>query len=360
MRAVSLSHLEVEAFRNLERLRTELSPGLNLIEGPNASGKTSLLEAVHCLCVGKSFRTTKGRELVQWGREKATVFGRLAVGEEKHRIGVGKTREGGTEIRMDGRQVESAAEVAQLAPVQVVGTEAYALVAEGPWLRRRFLDWGVFHVEHGYGTAWQRYRRALRQRNALLRSGTPKDAELQYWDETVADAGTAVTEARARYTDLLAQEARDRLQGWFDLDLDLRLSKGWRGEESLLDTMREQRAQDRERGFTGRGPHRADLRIRVEGRTGDALSRGQQKAVAVTLKMAQVAVLRRQGLGCLVLFDDLAAELDRQNRERVSAFLAEMAVQTLVTATEPEVVCTEPWDEVRRFHVEHGRVAPVV
>lgn len=350
----------MQGFRNLEPLRTDLSPGLNLIVGANASGKTSLLEAVHCLCVGKSFRTAKGRELVQWGQGQATVFGRLAVGDEGYRIGVGKDREGGTEIRMDGRKVESAAEIAQLVPVQVVGTEAYALVAEGPWLRRRFLDWGVFHVEHGYGEAWQRLRRALRQRNALLRSGRASDAELDYWDEAVAGAGTGVTEARRRYIDLLGEEARDRLREWFGLDLELRLSPGWSGESTLQEVLAEQRGRDRERGFTGRGPHRADVRVRVEGRGADSLSRGQQKAVAVTLRMAQVAVLRRQGRGCLVLFDDLGAELDQTNRERVSAFLAAMEVQALVTATEPETVTTKPWSEVQRFHVEHGRVLPVV
>ncbi|HKJ88538.1 MAG TPA: DNA replication and repair protein RecF, partial [Gammaproteobacteria bacterium] len=273
LRRVRLAHLEIEGFRNLERVRLDLSPGLNLIEGPNASGKTSLLEAVHCLFVGKSFRTAKGKELIQWGRDQATVFGRMQVGGEQHRIGVGKDREGGTEIRMDGRKVESAAEVAQLAPVQVVGTEAYALVAEGPWLRRRFLDWGVFHVEPGYGEEWQRYRRAVRQRNALLRSGKASDAELEYWDGAVAEAGTALTDGRRRYVALLLEEAADRLRDWFGLGLELALSPGWNDQAPLREVLRAQREQDRERGFTGRGPHRADLRIRVDGRGGDALSR---------------------------------------------------------------------------------------
>lgn len=357
---VWLTRLEVDGFRNLQRLREDLSPRLNLIQGANASGKTSLLEAVHCLCVGKSFRTRKGRELVQWGRERATVFGRLRRQGETLRLGVGKGRDGSTEIHRDGKKVESAAGIASLAPVQVVGTEAYALVAEGPWLRRRFLDWGVFHVEPGYGALWQRFRHALRQRNALLRSGRLQEAELDYWDGPVGEAGTALTAARRRYLALLADEAARRLRHWFELELEVSLQPGWAGEEDFRAELARQRGRDRDQGFTGRGPHRADLRVRVEGRPAESLSRGQQKAVAVALRMAQVAVLRGQDKGCLVLFDDLAAELDPENRGRVSAFLAEMEVQAFVTATEADAVDVAAWPQRQRFHVEHGRVAPVV
>lgn len=355
-----LSFLEVRDFRNLEHVRTEPGPGLNIIHGDNASGKTSLLEAIYCLVVGKSFLTTHHRELVRWGAERATVFGRVQGPERATRIGVGKGANGGTEARVDGVVQESLGELAWLVPAQLLGTGLQELIAGGPGERRRFLDWGVFHVERGFQEEWKAYRRALRQRNALLRAGGPLDArEVGYWEAVLAERGETVNRRRESYVARLREALSEGVIGGTEA-LEVVIRPGWRQGEGLKEVLAQDRGQDRERGYTRSGPHRAELVLRVGGREASLLSRGQQKALAVGLKMAQVKMLRERGRPVLVLFDDLGSELDAANRSRVSRLLAEADVQAFVTGTDAAAIATEGWDAVRAFHVEHGVLSRVV
>ena len=156
-------------FRCLENVELSLSPDFNLIYGPNASGKTSILEALAYLGRGKSFRGAPITSLVRHGEQAFVLFGETSAGGRHQRVGVRNSREG-LEIRVDGQGDGGVAALAEALPLQVIDPEVHDLVAGGPEQRRRFIDWIAFHVEPDHLLAWRRFRRALKQRNAALKS----------------------------------------------------------------------------------------------------------------------------------------------------------------------------------------------
>ena len=152
---MSLKQFRVSGFRCLAESDFAPDPALNLIAGPNASGKTSLLEAIFYIGRGRSFRASGNRELIQSGQKGFTLYGEIQNGDVIHRAGV-EVEAGQRRIRIDG-EVGTSAGLAGFLPVQAIDPEIHNLVQGGPEFRRQFLDWGVFHVKHSFLDAWRRY-----------------------------------------------------------------------------------------------------------------------------------------------------------------------------------------------------------
>ena len=354
---MALLALGARNVRNIAHLEIEPSPTVNLFVGPNAAGKTSLLEAIHVLATGRSFRTSRLDELTRHGQPLLRVTGSVREDERHASVALGVERsQRQTSVRVGGRQAEGMAELARVLPVQALHPESHQLVAGGPRLRRAFLDWGAFYHHRGFQWAWQRYRRALQQRNRSLRlQGQAGPA--QAWDQELSRAGEEIDAARRAYVSALrtvipglAAELL-RTEG-----LELRYQRGWREEASLAEVLAEGLARDREQGYTAAGPHRADLRILLDGQpAAEVASRGQQKLAVTTLRLAQIALFRHDlGRQCAVLLDDLASELDRDNRGRVLEALRSEGMQLFITAIDREMVPIQ--GEGRVFHVERGVV----
>src|SRR5512145_3033326 len=187
---MSLRHLDVRDFRCIASAELDFDDRCNLISGPNASGKTSLLEAIFFLGRGRSFRTPRTETLIRKGAEELLVAGKLAAGGRAPPLGVRYSRDG-FEARAGGARIGSLAELAVTMPVQAIDPEVHRLVEEGPQERRRYLDWGVFHVEPRFVEQWRRYQRALKQRNAALRSDQP-EAVVRAWDPELIDSGQII------------------------------------------------------------------------------------------------------------------------------------------------------------------------
>ncbi len=356
MAALGLQRLHIQNLRNLASVDISPAPGVNLIFGANASGKTSLLEAIYVLSRGRSFRTRRFERLVRHGETRYTVFGRIADQGRTRAAAIERSKDS-LRVRVDGQDLDSLAPLAALLPVQILHPNSHKLLEEGPHFRRQYLDWGVFHVEHGFYDYWQRYQRALRQRNAALRTGTPAES----WEPELVQAGTAIDDLRRRYLEQLAplvSEVADLLLDFPPLRLEY--LQGWSRERTLADAISQSRGQDRERGFTFAGPHRADLRVTVDGvNAAETASRGQQKLLVSALVCAQCVLFQtRSGRHPILLVDDLAAELDRERRERFVAQLQSLSAQVFVTAIEPEALTF--LDRYKGFHVEHGAVREVL
>ena len=167
----------------------------NLISGANASGKTSLLESIFFLGRGRSFRTARNETLIRKGADKLLLTGRFEAGESIRPVGVRYSREG-FEARAAGDRIGSLAELATILPVQAIDPEVHRLVEEGPQERRRYLDWGVFHVEPRFVEQWRRYQRALKQRNAALRAESPEQV-VRAWDPELVESGRALATSAA-------------------------------------------------------------------------------------------------------------------------------------------------------------------
>jgi DNA replication and repair protein RecF len=346
---MALTTLTVHDLRCIERADLEFADGLNLITGPNGSGKTTLLEGLFLLGRGRSFRTRNLERLIRVGESRLVCFGRTP----ERQIGLQVTRGAGTEAKLDGLTVESLSELANVLPVQVINPEIHRLVEDGPYRRRRWLDWAVFHVEPGFLGNWQRYQRTLKQRNAALRR---PQSEVAAWNAELAAHGEALTVARERLVERLQpfwEELAEPLSG---VPVAMSYQRGWSEEEGLLEALTRTEPRDRERGSTGSGPHRAEVSLRVEGRAArEVLSRGQQKLIAIALVLAQLELLRAEvGLRPTLLLDDPQAELDGH---RVGAFLARvqrLPCQLIVTSLQAEFGLLGHAERV--FHVERGRV----
>jgi DNA replication and repair protein RecF len=293
--------------------------------------------------------------LVQHGATGLAVFGEVDVGEARHRLGVGY-QTGKLEKRVEGEEVSTSASLAALLPVHVLDPSIHQLVEGGPSERRRFLDWGVFHVEHDYLAAWRRYRRVLSQRNASLKRRAAS-AELRPWNDELIHSGIAVDAARQRYVTRIGPWARQFGERLLGRALTIRYRSGWREGTALGDAIATNEVRDRMAGTTELGPHRADLVLELDGRiVGDEASRGQQKLTAAALVLAQVTTAAEVGgpRRHVLLVDDPAAELDALSLAKLLDMLVETPAQLILTGLSEQQLPPSPGFPV--FHVEHGEV----
>lgn len=352
-----IDSLAFSGLRNLAAARLALHSKCNLFHGLNGSGKTSLLEAVHLLAVGRSFRSHLVKPVITHGLDQCVVQAYVQRGALRQSVGVERTKSGNTTLRLNGETAHSHALIATVLPAVLLDTESLDLVYGAPENRRRYLDATLFHVEQGFLDVWRRYMRALKQRNAGLRHGIIDTDEV--WLDELARVGDLLTQSRAAVVDQLGEkflriavELSPSLQG-----VQLQLRGGWDSASSLREALDRAKAGDRDRGFTQVGPHRADLRVRLDGRVAsENLSRGQAKLVLAALKLAQGCVLaERSSAPPVYLVDDIIAELDAGHAERVCALLANQGGQVLMTAVEEESLRRFwPGDEYTMFHVEQG------
>lgn len=364
---MQISRLQVQHVRNLKQVSLEHLGKTNVFYGANGSGKTSLLEAIHLLLVGRPFRGTQLRPVLSDDCEQCVIFAELEDGESRRPLGVQRTRTDKPLIRYSGERLKSLAELVRIAPLQVLDTEAFSLLTGGPGERREFMDWGLFHVEQGFYSTWQQARRALHQRNTLLRHGKIDRPQLLLWSREYSRYGEALDRYRRDYMAALAplfRETLAELSPTVTERVTVVYARGWARELELGPLLEEAIDRDREQGFTRSGPHRADLRIQVgTGTAAEMLSRGQLKLVVAGLRIAQARLLaERTGKSCLFLVDDLPAELDRPHRQRLCRVLRAVGAQVFVTCIDKNDLdgCWNVPDPVAMFHVEHGMVSPVL
>ena len=348
-----LTHLRIKALRCLIDVELDLHAQRNYLFGPNGAGKTSLLESVYLLGRGRSFRTRQIRKLVRHGMDGFAVYGEVEQQGRLRRLGV--ALEGGRlEKRIDGDSTVGMAALAEALPVHVIDPGAHLLIEGGPSERRRFLDWGVFHVEPEYLDGWRRYRRLLGQRNAALKNASV--AELRTWSGALVTAGDRIHNLRLRYMERLAPAVENAGRQLLSPAVRVEYRAGWAADQTFEEALRVGEPGDRASGNTQVGPHRADLEITLDtSRVRDEASRGQQKMVAAALVLGQLQVNTetRNDRGML-LVDDPAAELDRPGLERLLAALESVPAQLLLTGLSPTQLAPRP--EFPVFHVERGNV----
>lgn len=355
-----LTRLDVQGLRCLADVRLEPAPGLNLVTGGNGAGKTSLVEAVHLLGYGRSFRGRVRDGLVRSGQPALSVYAEWLDGRSRARRAGLRHAGSDWEARLDGQPAPSLTELCAELAVVTFEPGSHELIAGGAEHRRRFLDWALFHVEPEFLPAWRRFARALKQRNALLK-GQPPASALAPWDLELAEAGEAITRFRATYLHRL-EPVLARTAGLFLPELGvagLGFVPGWRqAEMPLADALLLAQERDRVLGYTSVGPHRADWRVDYLGLPGkEALSRGQEKLTALACVLAQAeAFAADRGEWPLVCLDDLASELDQAHLRLALEAVVGSGAQVLLTATESPALLQGPLAPAARFHVERGQL----
>ena len=356
---MALSRLTLRDFRCFASLELDLALQANLILGDNASGKTSLLEAIFFLSRGRSFRTAKADNLIRLGGEGFLIS--ALSSDASGTIPLGLARQGGTlEARIGGAPAQSLADLTERLPVQLLDSGSHQLIEGGPRHRRQYLDWGVFHVEPGFLPAWRRYQRALKQRGALLRQHAAESL-VRTFEPELATAGLLLDKYRRDYLAQLEPTAvawARQLLG--PVDLSLRYLRGWGEGKTLEEALAGNRNTDREQGVTRSGPHRAEMAVEIGGlQAQQQVSRGQQKVLAGALLLAQAAYLKQAtGRQCVLLLDDLAAELDAGHLGRFLELVRETGGQVFLTSVEKGRLPT--WEDAHLFHVERGKIAKLV
>ncbi|MEZ5530581.1 MAG: DNA replication/repair protein RecF [Porticoccaceae bacterium] len=358
-----LTKLDVYGLRNLKSVQLSLSVGVNLFYGKNGSGKSSLLEAIFLLGRGRSFRSRLLTPVINNDESQCTVFGLQAHGGRDIPIGVTRTRQGSGVFKINGQPVTTASSLAETLPLQLINQDAFNLLEGSPLYRRRFIDWGVFHVEQGYQQSFQKFQRTLKQRNSLLRHDRMDEHILASWDREYVDSAADMTQRRNRYLEDLLPIVKDvlaRLTAALP-DVEYSLYPGWDEEKSLAVVLEADRRRDVQYKTTHHGPHRADLRIRYgKHPAAEVLSRGQLKILAIAMLIAQGFLFHaRTGRHCIYLIDDLVAELDLERRTHVAKLLIELGGQVIITGVRKEdLVSLWPETEtLKLFHVEQGQIA---
>lgn len=351
-----IEHFSAKNFRCLQSIEFEADPQYNLIVGANASGKTSILEALAYLGRGKSFRGAPTTNLIRHGEREFVLFGKVSDGGRRAAVGVRNSSEG-LEVRIDGADGGGAAALAGALPLQIIDPDVHDLVAGPPDGRRRYLDWIAFHVEHGYLEAWRRFRRALKQRNAALKSGAAATT-IRGWNAEFVELAEQLDAGRRLALDVTNDGLEEAGAALLGSEVGFEYRPGWKEGSSLLEALESGLERDLQQGSTQYGPQRADLKLRYDERQARKLvSRGQQKLLACAMVLAATetaqAALERP---LLLLLDDPAAELDNDSLARLMHRVIGLGCQVIATSLQPEIdLFGQP---AAVFHVEHGELKP--
>ena len=355
-----LHQLDIRQVRNIENITFNPHPRCNYIFGSNASGKTSILESIYLLSVARSFRTTHIKHVISNENDSLQVFARLDKNGVQHSLGIERSPKK-TKIRINGVDVKQVAELSSLLPVQIINPDVHKLLEQGPKYRRQFIDWGVFHVEHSFLTAWQHYYRVLKQRNSALRSKQSKKS-IVLWDKQLIEHAKFITLSRENYIEGLLPLFNQYVEKLMGLSVKLVYQRGWKNDLTFTDSLLESYDKDIFKGFTSIGPHRADLEIfHNNNLVQNTFSRGQQKLLVCAMRLAQITHLKQEAnQHSLLLVDDLAAELDIHHRQNLIDLLIDTEAQLFVTATEQNSFSLPDEIKSKMFHVEHGILKEVV
>lgn len=357
-----LTALDVAGVRNLASVHIQPGNGINYFFGDNGAGKTSLLEAISLLSVGRSFRSGKISTIIAGESTELTVSGQVhdARLDSSQRVGISKSRDS-TIARIDGQNINRLSALALSVPSVPISTRNHELVEGGPGERRAYLDWILFHVEHTFVQLSKQYKTALSQRNAALRRGASTDLVLM-WNKELAESGESIALLREK----VSAQVQDRLTafsaqlGNAEILPELQYRRGWASDQSLSETLQNCLDNCRRLGTTSTGPHRADVKLKVQGDEARYVhSRGQQKLLAILMKLVQVDLYTsHHEQSPILLFDDMPSELDGEARDFVLSYLKTSSVQVFLTGVED--ISKTIQGVTNLFHVKHGEIQNVI
>ncbi len=395
-----LSHLSLTNFRNFPQLELDLPPGVVIIYGRNAEGKTTLLEAMYLLAIARSSRAENDIQLVNWDAaaegQDTIVSGTVDRQDERLRVHIGyhsvppspasSPRSDRPRVRKEirvSRVRRTASELLGLVNAVLFTADDIQLVNGPPSIRRRYLDILLSQTQPVYLRSLQRYQRVVQQRNRLLRAlqeHRAEEKELAFWDQELVKVGATIVEARhhamAALSTLCGERHRDLVDGGEDLAVEYRpnvpLETGSPTvedvERALTSAVEGSTRKDMAVSSTTVGPHRDDFRMSLGSvDMGTYASRGQARTVALALRLAEAAYLdSARGEAPIILLDDVLSELDAPRRSRVLERVTRYE-QVIVTMTEPPTEGTmgEVWRPeagspvVSFFELESGAVVPV-
>ena len=357
-----IHRIDLHGFRNYGHQTVELGPGFNLVAGPNAQGKTNLLEALYLLSTTRLLRGRRDHEAILDTADSMSVEATLSESETELKITL--ARGGRKRAFLNGMSLPRAADLLGRLPSVTISTADLELVRGDPTDRRLYLDLELSGLYSAYLRAFTVYRRALEQRNALLRharEGEVSAIQFEPWEAELATAGAEIRATRRRHLVSLESAARmahARIGDGETLALDIEEADPARSEDEFLSALAESRSTDVMRGGTSVGPHRDDMAIFVDGRDARHFaSQGQQRTAVIAIKLAGLPLgAEIFGKPPLLLLDDMLSDLDADRRRRLTEAVVDEAGQALLTCTEAEAAGAGILASARVLHVSGGQV----
>lgn len=354
---MQLLDMECRDFRCLEALRFAPAPGINVVRGGNAQGKTSILEAILFATTTKSHRTGNDAELARHGTEQFHI--RLRGARQGRDASIeAHYWQGAKRFKVNGVAQTRLSDILGKINVVFFCPEDVDLVRGGAGMRRRFLDMELSQLSATYLAALQRYRQVLRQRNELLRAPRPDHALLDAWDIQLVREGAQLVAERREFVRGLSTQAATAYTGIAQAEpLHLDYEPDAEDGETLRQALERSRDGDARRGLTSRGPHRDEVRIFVGGRPARQFgSQGQQKTAALAIKLAEAGLVKaRTGEYPVLMLDEVLAELDAARARRLFAEIGP-GMQTIVTTTELEHRSGRFGADMTGFRIERGQL----
>lgn len=357
---MTIAQLKIHDFRNISFADISPSTNFNFIIGDNGSGKTSLLEAIYMLGHGKAFRHQLSSRIIQHTKPELVLFSQIISPTNKtHTVGLAKTRNGENKIKIDNNEGFKLAELAKLLPMQLITPEGFDLLTGGPKYRRAFIDWGCFHHYSEFILLWNNLRRLIKQRNALLKNISNYN-QLLPWDKELVPIANQVSRIRDDYIQQIRDEIIKTSHDFLpEYTLDCQFYQGWEHTLNYADLLVENFQRDRALSYTTIGPHKADLKLRVDNIPIEVLfSRGQLKLLMCALRLAQGEFYSQQTQQtCLYLLDDFASELDLTKRGLLAKRLKSTGAQVFISAVSLDQIQTMIDENDKIFYINSGIIS---
>lgn len=351
-----INQLKVSAFRNFKDIALELSSHFNVFHGDNGAGKTSLLEAIYYLSIGKSFRGTAVNGIIQHHAEEFFIIGKINQANTDNLAGIACSSNRNRQIKLNGEALKSIAPITRLVPIQFMSPMSYRFFHDGPKVRRQYLDWALFHVKHDFLETWRVLQRTLKQRNSAIK----QQQSTLPWDDEFVQTANAIDQMRCAITEELTPLCLEQLQKLLpEHSFHLEYQRGWPNDKTLEKVLSDSQLRDRQLGYTYFGPQRADIQLLLENKpVQDVLSQGQQKLAAYALHLSLGSLLHRKtNSSPIYLIDDLPSELDSNSREKIVEVLKTLGAQAFITGiSAKDLAVLQQESNTRMFHVEQGGI----
>ena len=379
-----LSSLDLSGYRNYRRLHSSFSPGINLISGSNAQGKTNLVESIYYLSIGKAYRPARDEQLILWGAKAFQINGCVENRAGKTEIEIRYTQENNPEkhISAGGLRVARWEEVSGLLTSVLFSPESMSMIKGAPQERRSFLDYDIGQISRSYTANLYKYRRLLTQRNALLKklgsfNAPSKDKleQLSVWDQQLIQYGSRIIEKRISFlekmTPLVRLTQRRITEGKENMEIRYKLYskssaqmvKDHEGKWDVSGFLQEEKErslqEDLRYGSTHWGPHRDDIVILLDGVDVRQFgSQGQQRSGVLAMKLAELEVFRGEsGEYPILLLDDVLSELDEERQRQLMQIIHEKSIQCMITSAELRHLDALERKQSKRFLVQNGEMS---
>lgn len=372
---MSLELLRIYNARSLSEYTLNPHFFFNIIYGSNGVGKTTILESIYLLLRARTFRSSKYKSFINNASKDCTVFSKFSndghIDYPDFTLGISRSRDNSQpNIHLNSKKINTLSVISNLVILGLITPDSFNLLDSGPVVRRKFIDWGVFHVEPTFFSIWRSFKKTLNNRNLLLKQLSKQHHSIEQissdsrnlldcWNPQLVDLNNKLDNFRQNQINHIEPEFK-RLLNKFSPELsnsiNLSFYRGWNADLNYDLYLVNKLNEDLNAGTTRYGTHRSELRITYNNNLAkDILSRGQKKIIIICLILSQFSFLKNYDNNIyhnLLLLDDIDSELDKKNLKILFDILFEINSQTFISSTDKSLFSFLPDDQYKMFHVE--------